>query len=507
MSFVRRISVAAGLAALWLASAAPAPAAAEEFEGGPPYPVWWSPMLELDSLESIDVQLERAQWPESGGLPLAKGLGEAREETSAANCIELERLVAAGFNGIGTNGFSIQLYTQALCRGIEAMRRAKPAETSYLRDFLLDEEAIHVLPAMVTANASCEFLCRQRVANERRIPLSRFEPVIKVTVRSGQEIRIQTIDWESIVTILGRGDFNGDGLDDLLVFASSGSISGTWSGADLYLLSRDVPDAVLFVAEELTNGCDDYRCDSAYDYPRVLRLTDPDFAGAAKLAARPRSITYGVTGGEEYPSDFLPMNSGAPYIVWWWPLMGVENRSRIDRLLDWEHWLTEDGTLLEIESAGEMVEVPAKSCRTLKKMLERGYRLTAGHRSHVSVIADCRALELLRDAQDAKASHLRDFVLDEGAIELLPQDLWAASADSDASAIEIVDERTLEVRTADGTHRIRFLAGGDFDGDGLDDVLVKRETLAESPEAAVFVLTRDAPDAPLWVVSAEVFRP
>jgi hypothetical protein len=63
------------------------------------------------------------------------------------------------------------------------------------------------------------------------------------------------------------------------------------------------------------------------------------------------------------------------------------------------------------------------------------------------------------------------------------------------------------VRTADGTHRIRFLAGGDFDGDGLDDVLVKRETLAESPEAAVFVLTRDAPDAPLWVVSAEVFRP
>jgi len=36
---------------------------------------------------------------------------------------------------------------------------------------------------------------------------------------------------------------------------------------------------------------------------------------------------------------------------------------------------------------------------------------------------------------------------------------------------------------------------------------VKRETLADSPEAAVFVLTRDAPDAPLRVVSAEVFRP
>jgi hypothetical protein len=140
-------------------------------------------------------------------------------------------------------------------------------------------------------------------------------------------------------------------------------------------------------------------------------------------------------------------------------------------------------------------------------MLERGYRLTAGHRSHVSVIADCRALELLRDVRDAKASHLRDFVLDEGAIELLPRDLWAVSADADASALEITDERTLELRSVEGTRQIRFLAGGDFDGDGLDDVLVKQETFADSPEAAVFVLTREAPDAPLRIVSAEVFRP
>ena len=53
------------------------------------------------------------------------------------------------------------------------------------------------------------------------------------------------------------------------------------------------------------------------------------------------------------------------------------------------------------------------------------------------------------------------------------------------------------MRTAEGSIQIRFLAGGDFDGDGLDDVLVKRETLADSPEAAVFVLSRDGPDGPL----------
>lgn len=78
-------------------------------------------------------------------------------------------------------------------------------------------------------------------------PLSQFKPVFRVTVTSDQEIEIRTIAIETDLSILARGDFNDDGLDDLLLLASSGATEGTWAGAQLYLLGRDAPGSVLRV--------------------------------------------------------------------------------------------------------------------------------------------------------------------------------------------------------------------------------------------------------------------
>ena len=50
-----RFSIIAGLTVLWLGVFGPATAT----EDGP-YPVWWSPILEVESLDHIDARLERA---------------------------------------------------------------------------------------------------------------------------------------------------------------------------------------------------------------------------------------------------------------------------------------------------------------------------------------------------------------------------------------------------------------------------------------------------------------
>jgi hypothetical protein len=340
-----------------------------------PYPVWWSPALELESLDAIDARLERAIWPgDPEGLPLAKTEGETRKEVPAFNCIELERWVGEGYSGIGSNGFGLQLYNQALCRAIEMMRRAEPAERSLLRDFVLNDDAIHVLPALVNVTPPCELWCRQGLANKRRIPFSRFQPIIRLRVVSDEEMKIWTIEWIVILTILARGDFNGDGLDDLLVFANSGGTVGTWSGANAFLLSRDAPGAILTVQAQGSDRCTDYQCDAAYDYPRVLLETDQRFAQSASPLEQTRPITFGVIGDYPGHSDFISAADGPPYPVWWWPLLGVERREEIDEYLSWQYWQTPDGTMLEIESAGHRIPIALMLPDVLGRCRQRAAR-------------------------------------------------------------------------------------------------------------------------------------
>ncbi len=533
------VATAALLAAAVAAGASPGPALAEEAEMT--YPVWWSPLLELDSLEGIDARLERQIWPgDDEGLPLNRWDGEVRHEAAAANCLELERLVAAGYEGIGSNGFALQLYNQALCRAIKALRRIRPAERSHLRNFVLNEDAIHVLPAMVNIAISCDHRCRQVVANERLIPLDRFEPVFRVTVKGDDEIVVRTFGQETILTVLARGDFNGDGLDDVLLLASGGATEGTWGGAELYLLTRETPGAVLRVLEEGSHRCADYRCDDSYDEPSALRDSGSDTPATSGAIERRQPITFGVTGEDQGHSDFIEADRGPPFPVWWEPLVGLESLADIDKLLSWENWLTTNGTLLEIESAGKMVEVPAKSCRTLLKMLERGYRLTAAYRSHVSVVAHCRALEWIKSAQPAEVSYLRDFVLDETVMEWLPAalafwtspcvalDAWNPSesrkswasfnaerigkrrvptfADGRVYELKILEERRLQAWALAWVVDLEILAGGDFNGDGLDDILAKRTIRADAPgynRTDLFLLSREAPDDVLRVVQMD----
>jgi hypothetical protein len=270
MFFFRRvcawIAVAVVIAALWLSGSGPA--LAEE----PPYPIGWSPVLELDSLEGIDARLARALWPEydNEGLPLLKIEGNEREDVSAVNCIELKRLIGDGFHGAGSNDRAVAQYHLSVCRAMELLKTATPARQSFVRNFAFDLTTVDILPAMVDLSPSCDFICREVVANERRIPLSRFYEILLVQIMSETEMIYWSEDWKIRLVVLAQADFNADAIEDLLLLSKGGSISGTGTWAELFLITRSDPNQVLWIVNADQYLCPDYQCQPSYDYPEAL---------------------------------------------------------------------------------------------------------------------------------------------------------------------------------------------------------------------------------------------
>ena len=127
---------------------------------------------------------------------------------------------------------------------------------------------------MVNISPGRDWLCRQYRANERRIPLSRFEAERNVQLKVLNDFKIEgRIEWWFYdVEILARADFNRDGLEDLLVIASADATEGTWAATTIFLLNRDTPDGVLWVVDAEEELCTNYRpCDAHYDEPAALR--------------------------------------------------------------------------------------------------------------------------------------------------------------------------------------------------------------------------------------------
>ena len=235
------------------------PAIVAAAEDGP-YPVWWSPALELESLDAIDARLEREIWKgDFDGMRLIKSDGDTLTQVPAVNCRDLERLTEEEYSGAGSHGRSVQQYHLSQCKAIESLKSAVPASRSFVQDFTYDLESVNYLPAMVDLSPSCDFICREVVANERRIPLSHFHDIRLIQILSQTEMKYWSEDWQIRLVSLARGDFTQDGVEDMLVLSSG--------GASVFIIARDParPSPPIAVTRRLVS-----------DLPLVVELGDQE---------------------------------------------------------------------------------------------------------------------------------------------------------------------------------------------------------------------------------------
>ncbi len=112
------------------------------------------------------------------------------------------------------------------CYPLSALLRAEPARTSHVRSFKMTDDPFDYLPPLLAG--FCNFVPRFLEANRSGVPWSQFdfkEPYpaeTKAFARDDKTFVEQILSdnevlGEEIFSIVGRGDLDGDGQDDLLI--------------------------------------------------------------------------------------------------------------------------------------------------------------------------------------------------------------------------------------------------------------------------------------------------
>lgn len=214
--------------------------------------VWWSPDLKLSSLAAID---ERLNAPfEEVGVELALPDGTSK---SAENCSELFQLLDAGYDAPSNPAFIDLADRVSICRILRDLKRAKPAQRSYLKDFQLNETALNVLPPTVGFSADDGTFDSRNKAAARGISWKQYDPRVRAVTTPGTlELEIFEPFMEeagdgklSYLQIMARADFDGDGFEDIIIRSEEMITDGSFADTKLFLLTKMRQDLAMKILE------------------------------------------------------------------------------------------------------------------------------------------------------------------------------------------------------------------------------------------------------------------
>jgi len=162
-------------------------------------------------------------------------------------CDAYQRALKAGWSAennaqIATEGFFIKG-----CALPQLILAAKPSRVSYVGTLTLGASALDVLPPSVEALNYDED--GMKAAETKGQSLRQFDSTLKVEKAEGLRLVVANEDARYDLEIVGYGDFNNDGIEDLLLFQASYATQGTMHVYAPLILTRSTPSGVLHEIE------------------------------------------------------------------------------------------------------------------------------------------------------------------------------------------------------------------------------------------------------------------
>ncbi len=142
-------------------------------------------------------------------------------------------------------GTQAERSTMADCLVLDKLGRAAPARSSYLNNLHWDEHVLPLLPPQlaITVSAQSERAAQAAAGQGQNWPA--FDPSATASAKGPDDIVVTGKGFREELILWGRGDFNGDGTQDLLVQSLDTLIEGTYRNTRLFVLTRRKADGPL----------------------------------------------------------------------------------------------------------------------------------------------------------------------------------------------------------------------------------------------------------------------
>jgi len=204
--------------------------------------IWWTPKLNLKDRSEIVMRLRT---PFEGQITVAKNHASA----TVANCIDYLNYAQAGYKPQSDRELAVFRSSGIDCQALQILQRAVPARISYLDDFRLDQNAPNELPPQFAVTISPEELQSLTKARARGLSWQQYQPQLKTEI--GQDsLTVIHGDARAVLEIYAKGDFNRDGIEDIMIREDTSLISGTYSTSHLFVLTREGKRGALRVLKE-----------------------------------------------------------------------------------------------------------------------------------------------------------------------------------------------------------------------------------------------------------------
>ena len=223
-------ALALALAAACLAGPLPTPSASAAVENR----IWWSSSLRLRAIADVGKALS-APLPDEFPVRIDGG------EVSIRTCRDFLKIATKSFDTEDDTDWNAIWYQGMRCLALDWLGRAKAPTKTFIGELDWSKIELSDLPPELALPISPEETRSVRQAAAACKSLHDVEARARITRRKGDEITVSGAGWSGTITLLGRGDFDDDGVEDLMVKRTGGVRRGTAVESSLFLLTK-TPD-------------------------------------------------------------------------------------------------------------------------------------------------------------------------------------------------------------------------------------------------------------------------